>query len=415
MHFINQNFGAPESDYKKLMILGNAIVNQFNPLSPFSDLVTPVSIQVSEKYQNLLHDYCLQKPDDFIQSQVYLCMIICLLVIFSITTRSVNATLSSYQSSHPQSASFLTSGKIVATEHEANLNLSATHNFKPSFPANQANTTNLDGGARMFPVTIMGSSIYIASVLLQYYGQNGSNADLISSVTMVLIAFITLVGIFLPILSEIHKYDTTTGTLSRPMVSSQSIMPDLNGNHHLVDSVTTHKTFTMFPEFAPVGIRRPSSVSGDSSSGGGSRSPFAGTKESRRNMGFTLANMAPPLGDHRGMQSYGQDNNVDDSSHDLHLHHHHHGQHLQPDQHESNQSQRADNKRYSRNHHGGSQESLQIAEEFSSKPRHKNPSRPLSKGEKRPIRLDVDPYCPRHGHTIQPKPVDRAKSDGTRS
>lgn len=347
------------------------MANQFNPLNSFNDQITPVSIQVSEQYQNLLHDYCTQQADDFLQSQFYLCTVVILLVIFSTSTRNSRrlAGASSPSSAHHKLASALTtSGKLVASQHETNLtNLSSSH-FQ--FASN-----NLDVG-NMFMVTLIAAPIYFVSIILHIYGQNSANRDLISSVTMILIAFAALIGIFLPILLQIHRYDSLVadrlpGTLSRPVITQSRLQDGSPGS-------SSSNAFAMFPEFAPTGLRRPSSTSGDSSSGAGSRRPFADTKESRRNMGAALANLGPSADSLRSMGFYDQERNmananepIDPALLNLKLN-------LSANQ---VQISNLDDSHSNQQHNHRQTASIKRA----------------SKGEKRLIMLDVDPCCPRHG------------------
>lgn len=381
MNFVNQYFGSSETS-QKLSILSNAIANQFNPLNAFNDQVTPVSIQVSEQYQNLLHDYCTQRADDFIASQIYLCLIVCLLIIFSITTRKSRTLGSSSSEAQQKLTSALTSGKLVASQHEANLNLTSPSHFQFS-----PNTSVFTDTGNMFIVTIISAPVYSISIVLHIYGQNSANRDLISSVTMILIAFSALIGIFLPILLQIHRFDSLVndrlpGTLSKPVIT-QSKLQD--------NSLSSPSTaFTMFPEFASTGLRRPSSTSGDSSSGGGSRRPFAETKESRRNMGVALANLGPSADSLRSMGIYKSsdrhpDEPIDPALLNMQLN-------LSADDEPMPVLVDADtypghnNHQYQLNPHQHQQQK-----------QHEQPSRRTSKNEKRLIMLDVDPCCPRHG------------------
>lgn len=433
LNFVNQYFGSPEFDHKKLMILGNAIANQFNPLDSFNDLVTPVSIQVSEKYQNLLQDYCIQQTDDFLQSQIYLCIIVVLLIIFSSLTRNnhrsgtstsrllaghsvvnginnINNNNNTKNSKKTASTNAkhlinttLTSGKLLASEHEANLNITSSsspdhrafHHFGlvPGSPGSASSST-LDTG-KLFIVSIINASIYGISIIIHVYGNNSSNRDLISSVTMVLIAFVTLVGIFLPILHQIHRYDTVAGSLSRPIMSrsqtNSSKQAGVGQKLGMVQSSSSTNAFSMFPEFSPIGVRRPSSDSGDSSSGSSSRKPFAETKESRRNMGFTLANLGPPEESLRGMGFYDPELRESFETHQL----------------DPTMISLKLNEALINDHHSSS---LNISGQEETRIKHrlsKTQSTLLSNsnggGEKRLIMLDVDPCCPKHGLSARHK------------
>lgn len=398
MNFVNQYFGSSEAN-QKLSILSSAIANQFNPLNAFNDQITPVSIQVSEQYQNLLHDYCTQRADDFIASQIYLCIIVGLLVILSASTRkNCGRRLNSEAQQKLTSAlTTTTSGKLVASQHEANLtNLTSPSHFQFS-----PNTSVITDTSNMFMVTIISAPIYSISIVLHIYGQNSANRDLISSVTMILIAFSALIGIFLPILLQIHRFDSLVhdrlpGTLSKPVITQSKLTQQDN---HVVASLspTSNAAFTMFPEFAPTGLRRPSSTSGDSSSGCGSRRPFAETKESRRNMGVALANLGPSEDSLRSMGFYKSDrhSNLDEPIDPALL-----NMQLNLNPNDELIPVLVDADAYNSGHHSNHQYQQQQVEQ--QPPPH---PRRTSKSEKRLIMLDVDPCCPRHGiaATRQPR------------
>lgn len=368
MNFVSQYFGPGESS-QRLALLSNAIGNQFNPLNAFNGQATPVSIQVSEQYQNLLQDYCLQR-DDFLASQIYLCLLVGLLVGFSAGTRGRRARRLLHTSQHKLGSHHLaTSGKLVASQHEANLDMAPSHfgQFAPNAIPNGA----IDTG-NVFLVALISAPIYSLSVVLHLYSQNGPSRDLISSVSMILIAFVALLGIFLPILLQIHRFGglladgRLPGSLSRPVIT-QSKLPGDNSP----SSPST--AFTMFPEFAPTGLRRPSS---DSSSG--SRRPFVDTKESRRNMRAALANLGPTTDSLRSMGFYG------------------------PNCHEPNTSGSASNAHLDPsllnlklNLSANANEHL--LDEHHEQSKHRRANNP-KQSEKRLIMLDVDPCCPRHGH-----------------
>jgi len=85
VHLSNRN--GEESERKLLMLSSAITMNHLNPLSSLNDQVRPVNLELSEKYQNLLHDYCTQPVEDFLQSQFYLWILIAILVTFSICNR----------------------------------------------------------------------------------------------------------------------------------------------------------------------------------------------------------------------------------------------------------------------------------------------------------------------------------------
>lgn len=414
-------------------MLTSALAQQFNPLNSFNDQLTPVSIQVSEKYQSLLHDYCTQSTEDFVQSQFYLWLIIGLLMIFSLMTRnSVPQRISnSVASISPPSSSSasknnrkltttFTSGKLLASEHEANLNINSSQFcFQPNI------SSSLQGTARtghVILVTLVCTLIYTGSVLLHIYGNSFANYDLISSITMVLIAFVALIGIFLPVISQVHRYDNLLSSPSKAPTMSASDLVQPSGNYprrNLLDSqagkwqqaagnaagsTTSNKSssaFAMFPEFSPTGLKRPSSVSGESSSGAGSRLPFAETKVSRHNMGVALANLGPSIDSLRNMGVLSDSNN---HHHQHNYHHHHHHQHKDR---KTIHSMDPASLNLKLNLNLADEEALSSGvggdaqELYPSRQQQQSVSRRLSSngggGEKRLIMLDVDPCCPRHG------------------
>lgn len=381
------------------MILSSTMAGQFNPLNSFNDQVTPVSIQVSEKYQNLLQDYCSQPADDFLQSQMYLWLIIGLLLLFCLTSRR-NGRLSgaATSSNHQKLTSALISGKLLASQHEANFNITPSQfQFAPNVMASTSSSAAI---GNVFIVTLISAPIYFLSIILHVHGQNLANHDLIFSVTMVLVAFTTLFGIFLPILHQVHRLDGLMSPSSAdPLVSSLSRNVTATQSSKLKHdaSPASSPAFAMFPEFAPTGLRRPSSISGDSSSGAGSRRPFAETKESRRNMSVALANLGPSEDSLRNIGVYSQQDrklehpidpallnlklnlNADDEmspmvEHDLYKTPHNHN--------------------HNANHHH---------HQHGYNKHREQPRRSSSSGEKRLIMLDVDPCCPRHGVAAWPR------------
>ena len=490
-------------------MLASSMQAQFNPLNSFNDQVTPVSIQVSELYQGLLHEYCSQPTADFIQSQIYLWIIIGLLVVFSLSARhsqangfmkskskskkkgkalassmSSSASLTPTGSNNSNSNMMTTSGQLLAHQHEANLLPDTTlgppgsHSFAPPFAPNV-----LTGGAtskvvqrhlaigNIFLVTLISAPIYFISVIFHVNGHNLANHDLVSSVTMILIAFTILIGTFLPVLRRVNRYDDAhlvpghgrrhQASFSRPLggaaqtmtlataagrrsqrdrLSVSSFSKRLYGKPDATSN--SPSAFAMFPEFASTGLRRPSSIGGDSGShAGGSRRPFADTKESRRQMGVSLANLPVPSADSlRNLCTYNQQNNSNNSGQDANNNRFSRmseggpGAHLAAgaatldaallnlklnlnandeiangegveDDLCQGSSRTGHHKHHSRGHHKPSSNHHHHHHHHSHQSHQNKPSSRLSSapsfasggGEKRLIMLDVDPTCPRHG------------------
>lgn len=307
VNFINQYLGPSlTADYNIM-----AVSSFMNPLNTLNDQIRPVSIEISEKYQTLLHDCCTQH--DLIQSQFYLWFILCLLSIFNITIRR--------------------EGFVKNSSH---------HRIKSRADA-----------LSVFSVTLISVPIYCVSIILHVHGQNIINRDIVSSLTLISIAFITLIGIFIPIMRQMHRREgqalisklsptssassTSTNqnqvsaTATASSTSSAGQKPVNSSNANLIISggapidvtaapVTTKASssqakakhqrrhnningvFTMFPEFAHTGLRRPASLSGDSLLAGHStRHRFKESKESRRQMGVALANLSPSADSLRGI------------------------------------------------------------------------------------------------------------------
>lgn len=418
LNFVNQYFGSVD-DTRKLSQLSTNLANQFNPLNPFNDQITPVSIQISEQYQSLLQDYCMQQADDFMQSQAYLCFVVCLLVVFCVVTRARN-TRHMGAAGHAKSAQsssskhHATSGKLVASQHESNTLTELTPSHFQSFAAahnNVAAGLALSANGRcaasgnVFAVTLITVPIYFVSIVMHIYGQNTANRDLISSVTLVLIAFCALIGIFLPILLQIHRYNSyirsgAAAAAAAAAAASSSGVDRLPGSitrqvlqhhqsklhqHQLLSSSsssahTTHSsTAAMFPEFVTSGHRRPSSASGDSSNGGGSRRPFADTKESRRNMSTALAALDPSADSLRSMGIVEHSKPIDHALLNLKLNLSANDELMPSDDMMAFAECAADNAQQQQ------RQSNTVLKQRA------------AKGEKRLIMLDVDPCCPRHG------------------
>lgn len=393
MNFVNHYFGSSSGgDEKKLMILSNAISNQFNPINSLNEQVTPVSIQISEQYQNLLQDYCMQQADDFLHSQIYICILVALLVVFSATTHNQNRLSCSSSSKnshhHHKLAASLTSGKLLASQHEANLDLSPSH-----FQFSSSNSMSGVGETgNVFIVTILSAPIYCGSLVMHVYGQNTANSDLISSVTMVVVAFIALIGIFMPIIRRIHQSGHNIGARSKSQ-PDRLMSPTKMHQNSSPTSSSPSMAFAMYPEFAPTGLRRPSSASGESSSGAGSRRPFADTKESRSKMSAALANLGPSADSLRSMGLYDSERSSDRPLDPALLN-------LKLNLSANDDISPVVEKLFDKRSDGHQQTS----------------SRLISKGEKRLVMLDVDPCCPRHGVGVWPRNSEpsTSKSGNTR-
>lgn len=377
-------------------MLTGSISSQLNPLNSFSDQVTPVSIQVSEQYQSLLSDYCIQRSDDYLQSQIYLFILVILLLIFSASTRRSSRLLSQSQSgkslgSHRRLTSAalgVASGNLVASQHEANITPS---HFQSQFTSTHPTSgTNLEIG-NVFAVSMVCIPIYMVSVLLHISGQTSISRDLIPSVTMVTVAFSALIGIFLPVLRQIHNYkDMADASLIDGSATSRTILDQQSGKSR-PDQTSASAAFTMFPEFAPTGLRRPSSTSGESGSGAGSRRPFSETKESRRNMGTMLANLGPSADSLRSMGFYDNRAEMDNA--------------------DSKNNASALNLRLDLS----ASDNMSALDELDALGQQsQQAAKRLSKGEKKLIMLDVDPCCPRHGVAAWPR-GETPSSRGCRS
>lgn len=355
----------------------------------------------------------MQRADDFLSSQIYLCLIVALLLVFSTLTRKSRRNVSN--SEHHKLTSggggSITSGKLVASQHESNQLTAASsqHHFQSTFQSAFASNSIGSGieSGNMFLVTIISAPIYSLSIVVHIYAQNSANRDLISSVTMILIAFVALIGIFLPLLLQIHRFnslvaDRLPGTLSRTQNGLQphtSLSVNLNSHHahHHSPSSPQSSAFTLFPEFAPTGLRRPSSASGESSIHGqqnNARRTFAQTKESRRKLGAALANLGPSADSLRSMRFYSahnQTNNCDTNElaafklnacandEQLMLH-------------ANNNNQQAGNT-IEHSKHANNKRTHQHQQQVNST----TSRRKEEKHEKRLIMLDVDPCCPKHG------------------
>lgn len=395
-------------------LLNNVISgSQFSVLNSLSDQVTPVSIQMSEQYEGLLQDYCLQRDDEFLQGQIYLCLLVIMLVVLSLTTRAQHRRLRTKAMAGSHSAS-TTSGKLVASQHEANLAISSSQDPFHFGGASLPSAVARDSSSKsVFLVTMICVPIYLGSLLLHLYGSSiggqlmseSVNRDLIFSLTLVSIAFVALAGIFLPILLRIHRCGQdrrcTVRSSGAPIIATRT-----SKQHHLskaASSTAVHtesSAFAMFPEFSPTGLRRPASVSGDSSSGAGSRRPFARTKESRRNMSAALANLDPTTDSLRNLGLYGHsdskgdmliDGNLDLGSGPLDVAALNLKLNLSANDQPSPRSASEYQAAQSDHHHAHHQQNRQ------QQPQQAILAKRLAKAEKRLIMLDVDPCCPRHG------------------
>lgn len=452
INFINQYLSPTSTSDYNIMA-----VNSFmNPLNTLNDQFRPVSIQISEKYQTLLHDCCSQQ--DLLQSQFYLWFILCLLTLFNITIRRQGLTKNS---SH--------------------------HRIKSRADA-----------LSVFSVTLVCVPIYCLSIVLHVHGQNIINRDIVSSLTLVTIAFVTLIGIFLPIMRQMHRREGQALISKSSPTSSTSTSTANNNNNNLNQSSATESTssstsssscainapgqptnsnnanlmisggapidvttaptakaspssraksrhqhsrkhnningvFTMFPEFAPTGLRRPASLSGDSLlAGHNTRHRFKDSKESRKQMGVALANLSPSADSLRGMGlmnsgapnltphrplAMHQDNHPDEQHIDhamlnlkLNIAPHPKGNNTEHDDVslscdlvEADLCKGISNATRHHQHHD-----QRNSQQYDRKHRHEQEmihrrstnDAPVDTGggnERRLVMLDVDPYCPRHG------------------
>lgn len=489
VNFLNQYFGSHEGAGKKLVALTSSTIGHFNPLDSFNDQVTPINIQVSEKYQNLLHDYCSQPVDDFLHSQIYLWILIGLLVVLTITARrkgasgggagalvkaqGVKSKLRGAELGSLSPSQLITSGKLLACQHEANLLPESTIDqafgpFGPSLLTNGRVARRHQEIGNVFLVTLLAAPIYFASIVLRVHGQHlALNHDLVSSATMVAIAFTILIGAFLPLLrgrGEANKRldrqllatdsvgrsqgeaDLQQCSMTQPIMAtrgkrqrgrreaaSSGNSPQTFGKPGVVE-LASPSAFAMFPEFASTGLRRPSSISGESgshgaASGGSRRQPFAETKESRRQMGLSLANLPAPSADslrnlcvynhrrdhHRRMSRLSEGGGggggssgagkpirldpgflnlklnlagIDDESAGAQaIDQEYYLQQQQQQQHNRGQQRQQQHQQLQHGRHHNHHEATSSRRSSSS----------ATTGEKRLIMLDVDPCCPRHG------------------
>ena len=468
------NLSADESDKKLLMLNSALALSHLNPLSSLGDQVTPVSLKLSEKYQNLLQDYCSQPLEDFICSQFYLCLLILLLVVFSIAnkrraraeqfarsleSKSCSASKMRRRRSRKQKKArrrrsserpqvvdashyLITSGKLLASQHETNeLQQRASIldddddaddadenndfvNGAETFAEHSKHASKLNDSktiGNVFVVTLFCAPIYFGSIVLHVHGQEAwaLNHELVSSLAMVLIAFVTLLGIFVPILTSARSREK----LAEPQGHAHG-SPGSPGDQLLVGSVKfAHQRqrqlgpgssgpssqpgpFAMFPEFTPNGLRRPASLSGDS----GSSRPAAGfahAKESRRKLGAALATLGPSAADSlRSMGVYGHGQPGMDEPELVH-------QQRAPARRRSAlcaDGDQLDEVRSMARHSAALSCNLEPPASGQNSDGHLCPARQqahhsqLAKqahsnggGEKRLIVLDVDPSCPRHG------------------
>lgn len=283
----------------------------------------------------------------------------------------------------------IASGNLVASQHEANI--TPSHFQSPFTTSNPISGTSLES-VNVFAVSMVCIPIYIVSVFLHVSGQSSINRDLIPSVTMVTIAFSALIGIFLPVLRQIHRFeDILDSSLPDESSAVRTLVEQQDGRRQTSanNSPPASAAFTMFPEFAPTGLRRPPSTSGESSSGAGSRRPFADTKESRRNMGTMLANLGPSVDSLRSMGFYDNRAGPED-----------HGGKIDPGL-------------LNLKLNLGGNDNISALNELNAL--DQQAAKRPSKGEKRLIMLDVDPCCPRHGHVSAWPRGEASSSKGCRS
>lgn len=458
--FVNQYFEGSHIFSRRMNPLMPTGANQvhFNPLNSFYDQVTPPIIQASEHYSALVRDYCLiHRTEDLFSRQIYLCLIVILLIFLIVSNRrrariSGASAAASRVRSHPtlkQPASI--GGKQLASQHEANLVSASQISASTSQFIGASSGSGVAAAAaslvqgNMFVVSLLSSFVFATSLALQVSGNESivANGDLVCSLTLVVIAFIALLGIFLPILLGLRRGTGSTSSASSLLLSSNSPLMSSSassGEQRILagsvsktalrrrqklagggpssgdwPSPTANGAFAIFPEFAPTGLRRPSSAEGNTSisSGAGSRRLFVDTNEARRSMSAALADLGPSEDSLRSMGFYGSNPALDRleesarhtkeamvdknahpntrSSHHpytIRQHHHHNNNHNHQHQHHGKTS-------------AGSKPPpappMPAPEQRSATTtKQQQPGR----NEKRLIMLDVDPCCPRHGHAV---------------
>lgn len=289
MRFVNSYFNTSSSPLassretqmeKKFLVLTGNTADQFNPLNynSLNEQLTPISLHISEQYQALLHDYCVMSNDEFIQSQIYLCLIVALLSIYSLVGKAKSAShkaasrgTDGYRRAQQLAANAgrqLVSGKMVANQHEANLNIENPVNIH----YNSNSVVGQQHPRHLFSVTIVSVPIYLLSLVVHSYASESINRDIICCVSMVALAFSVLITIFLPLMFRLHQ--------KHPKNRICSPSPPIDGTGGPSDAAM----FSMFPELAVAS-------SNSDSSGAGSRKAFAETKKSREKIGAVLAHI----------------------------------------------------------------------------------------------------------------------------
>lgn len=253
-----------------------------------------------DQNSNSAIDYCLADADDFLYSQLYVGFIIILLILYSFTTRREGSYSGHHHChSHHHMASPV---HLVTGGPSAN-----------SFGAPSGCVTNgnhIDGG-NAFIATIICVPVYSFSIVLHVYVQNGSTRDVICSITMILIAFSVLIGIFAPIMIQIHRYGKLV-SLRVPSTIEARVAPEGAKASSYTSSSST--VFGPFPPDSSDQQQHQQKHQKHPQRRNGFNGGFSETKQSRNNMSAALSKLGPSSADALRNMGYINADNINNNN-----------------------------------------------------------------------------------------------------
>jgi len=101
---------------------------------------------------------------------------------------------------------------------------------------------NQRDGAQVLIVSLLISVVFIASMISEMNISKTHYRDIIISLTMNIYAFITLLGLFVPLLYTIHKYGILFPKTSSYADSLSTIFTTFGGNHDLQNDNCSHNS-----------------------------------------------------------------------------------------------------------------------------------------------------------------------------
>ncbi|KAG9508826.1 hypothetical protein GZH46_02669, partial [Fragariocoptes setiger] len=176
-------------------------------------------------------NFCLYQPEQYLHSQVYVGFVIVLLTLMSLTTRRLSTSLGHHNNHHNHPNHHHHNGG----NHHHRLVTGPTKPACTCYPLDSSNA---------FASIMIIVPTYTISTITHLYVPDETLRDSICSITMIIIAFAVLIGVFLPLMIRIQRFGNiiTDGSTLAP-----SSEVDLVKNAHPY-SGSSSTVLSMFPE-----------------------------------------------------------------------------------------------------------------------------------------------------------------------